>query len=80
MLLATPPSTAPLQNIAVEKEERAEGNLLGGGGHLALDSQVGAISTNFGNAHGGWRALVMKEDESLDRLGVGKFGFVTEMS
>ena len=62
------------ENLAVEEEQGAEGLVLGGGGDVLVDGQVGEEGFDLEAAHGSGVALVVEEDEAADPAQVGAFG------
>src|SRR6266536_5027389 len=60
--------------MAVEKEECGKGLVLGRGGDLFVNCQVGEEGFNFRRIHLAGMALVVKEDEALNPVGIGFFG------
>ena len=62
-----------LQNLALEEKQRTEGLILGGGRDVAVNSQVGNESLDFGAAHFFRVAFVVEEDEALDPVQIGVF-------
>ena len=59
-----------MQDAAIEKEQGAERLILRGGGNVFIDSEVGQEGLHLGCAHVFGMALVMKEDEAFDPVGV----------
>src|SRR5262249_51626856 len=56
------------------KEQGAQGLVLRGGRHLALNSQGGQERGDLGGAHLGWVALAVEEDVAFDPVHVGFLG------
>lgn len=75
-------SRGAVEDFAVEEEEGAEGLVLGGGGDVLIDGEVGeegfdpsaGSGHSLGGAHVGGVLFAMKEDEALDPVDVGLFG------
>ena len=65
-----------LEHLAVEKEQRAEGLILRGGGDVAFYGQVGEEGFHFDTAHVFGMALVVEEDVARDPIGVGLLGAI----
>jgi hypothetical protein len=63
-----------LEHLAVEKEQRAKGLILRGGGDVAFNGQVREERFHFRAAHVLRVALVVKEDKAPDPVHVGFFG------
>jgi len=63
-----------LKDLAVEEEDGAEGLVLGGGGYVLFDGEVGDEGLDLFGAHVFGVALVVEEDEALDPFLVGLFG------
>ena len=63
-----------LQNIAVEKEDGADGLVLGGGGDSFLIDEVGDEGVDLVHAHLAGMALIMVEDVLAYPADVGLFG------
>ena len=63
-----------MEHLAVEKEQRAKGLILRGGGDVAFDGQVREKRFHFRAAHVLGMALVMKQDVVPDPVHVGFFG------
>lgn len=63
-----------MQNSPIEEEQGAEGLVLGGGGDMLVDGQVGQESLNFRAAHLFGVAFVMEEDVTFDPVEISGFG------
>jgi len=63
-----------VEDFAVEEEEGAESLILGGGGDVLIDGEMGEEGFDLGGAHVGGVLFAMKEDEALDPVDVGLFG------
>lgn len=61
------------ENLAIEEKDGAEGLILGRGGDIPLDGQVGQERFQLGDAHLPGMALAVEEDESPDPIDVGIF-------
>jgi hypothetical protein len=59
------------EHVPVQEQEGAEGLVLGRGGHVLIDSQMGQKSLDLGSAHVGGMALVMEQDIACDPADVG---------
>src|SRR6266545_6813587 len=68
-----------LQDVAIEEEQRTQGDILGGGGDMLIDRQRGKIRPDFGGAHRRWMLLVMKEDKAFDHLTIRILGAAAQM-
>lgn len=64
------------ENVAVEKEDSAEGLVLGGGGDVLFDGEVGEELLDFLESHISGVAFVVKEDVAFYPFAVGLFGAV----
>jgi len=64
----------PAEHLAVEEEEGGEGLVLGGGGDMFLDGQVGEKGFDLLGAHLFGVALVVEEDEAADPVHIGFLG------
>jgi hypothetical protein len=62
--------------VAIEEEEGTEGLVLGGGGDVFFDGEVGEEGFDFGDAHVSGVPFVMEEDVAAYPLDVGLFGLV----
>lgn len=67
------------EDVAVEKEDGAEGLILGGGGDIGFGGEVGDVGLNFGDAHFFGMAFVVVEDVAATPFDVGLFGAVGVM-
>lgn len=65
-----------MEDVAVEEEEGGEGLVLGGGGDILFDSEMGDEGLNFGDAHVFGVAFAVVEDVAFDPVFVGLFGAV----
>jgi hypothetical protein len=63
-----------LEHLAVEKEQGAEGLVLGGGGNMLHGGEVDEKAADLIRPHVGGVALVVEEDVALDPVNVGLFG------
>ena len=63
-----------VEDIAVEKEQGSQRLVLGGGGNVVVNSQVGQEGFDLGGAHFGGVALVVEQDKAPDPADVGFFG------
>lgn len=61
-----------VKDFTVEDEEGAEGLLLGGGGDVVINGEVG--EEGFDVAHAECVLFAVKEDEVFDPIDVGLFG------
>jgi hypothetical protein len=69
------PRQVDLQHVPVQEQEGAQGLVLGGGGHPAIDRQRGEEAGHFRGAHLGRMALgAEEEDVALDPRDVGLLG------
>ena len=69
-----------LEDLAGEKEEGMEGDVLGGGGDIAVGGKVGEIGADFGDTHVfGVGFATVKFDVASDGMEVGLFGAIGEM-
>ena len=68
-----------VKNVAILKEQGAEGLVLGGGGHLIVDGQVGEKGLDFSRAHVAGVTFMVKEDVAFDPAEVACFGAVGVM-
>jgi len=69
------------EDVVVEEENGAEGLVLGGGGYIAVDGQVGEEGFDVGRSHvAGMDVLAgvffVEEDEAFDPADVGLFGAI----
>lgn len=62
--------------MAVEEEDSGEGLILGGGGDILFDGEVGDEGLDFGGAHVFGVVFVVEEDVAFDPVFVGLFGAV----
>ena len=75
------PGKVDLQHVSVQEQEGAQGLVLGGGGHLAIDRQRGEEACDLLGAHLGRMALgVKEEDVALDPRDVGLLRAPTVMA
>lgn len=65
-----------VEDVAVEEEDGGERLVLGGGGDVLFDGEVGEEGLNFGDAHFFGVAFAVVEDVAFDPFGVGFFGAV----
>lgn len=65
-----------LEDMTVEEEDGAECLVLGGGGDVFFDGEVGDEGLDFGGAHVFGVAFVVEEDVAFDPVFVGLFGAV----
>ena len=72
--LALDPCQRLSQDDLVEEEQGAEGLVLGGGGQVLLDRQMGQEGDDFGLGHLEGMPLAMEQDESLRPVDVGVLG------
>ena len=63
-----------VKHFFVEKEQCAEGLVLGGGGDIAFHGQVGEKGLDFWGAHLGGVADIVEVDVALDPIDIGFFG------
>jgi len=63
-----------VEYLVVEKEQRAEGLVLGGGGDIFFHGQVSEKGFHFGGAHLGRVAYIVEVDVAFDPIDVGFFG------
>lgn len=63
-----------MEDVAIEKQDCADGLVLGGGGGFAFDNEVGDELLDFGFAHFPGVAFVVVEDIFAHPFGVGFFG------
>ena len=63
-----------LQDIAIEKQDGAEGLVLGRSRDFLFDRQVGGELVDFGSAHFARMAFVVEEDVAAHPGDVGLFG------
>src|SRR6266498_4650032 len=68
-----------VQDLAIQKQQGAQGDVLGRGRDLLLDRQLGEVGADLCSAHGGGMPFVVKENEALDDLAVGGFGTGAEV-
>jgi len=62
------------QDVVVEEEDGGEGLVLGGGGDVFVNGEVGEEGFDFGRVHFGGVAFVVKEDEAFYPGDVGFLG------
>lgn len=62
------------QHLAVEEQKGAEGLILGGGGDILFDRQMGEERFDFGRPHLVRVAFAMEQDKAPDPVHVGVFG------
>lgn len=62
------------ENIFIEKQDGAEGLILGSGGDVAVDSQMREEVLDFAFAHCGRVTFAVKENEFSDPAHIGIFG------
>jgi hypothetical protein len=60
-----------LQRVTIEKEDSAEGLVLGRGGDMLIHGEVSEEGFDFGGAHFAGVALVVEADEACDPVDVG---------
>lgn len=65
-----------IEDFAVEEKKGAEGLVLGGGGDVVIDGEVGEEGFDLGSAHIGRMFFAVKKDEAFDPVDVGLFGAV----
>lgn len=63
-----------MEEVTVEKEDGADGLVLGGGGGFAIDDEVGDELVDLCDAHFFGVAFVVVEDVLADPVDVGFFG------
>jgi hypothetical protein len=63
-----------VEHLAIEEQEGAEGLVLGGGGDVCLDGQVGQECFHLGGAHFDRVAHVVEKDVAFDPANVGLLG------
>ena len=63
-----------IQNVAIKKDDGAEGLILGGGSHFVLNSQVSYEGVDFRSAHAEGVFFVVEKDKAAHPGYVGKFG------
>jgi hypothetical protein len=61
------------EDLLIQKEEGAEGLVLGGGGDVVHDGEVAQEGFDFGNAHVLGMTLVMKQNVTSYPLNIGFF-------
>jgi hypothetical protein len=59
--------------VAIEEEDGVEGLVLGGGGDIAFNCEVGEEGFDFGDTHFVGVTFVVEEDEAANPLNVGFF-------
>ena len=65
-----------MEDFAVEKEDGAEGLVLGGGGDVPFGGEVDDVGADFVGAHLGGMFFMVEEDVAADPVEVGFFGAV----
>lgn len=65
-----------VEDVAVEEEEGGERLVLGGGGDVFFDGEVGEEGLDFWGAHVFGVAFAVEEDVAFDPVAVGLFGAV----
>jgi hypothetical protein len=68
------PREVDAEHLAIQKEQGAQGLVLGGGGDLALHGEGRQERGDFGGAHLGRVALAVEEDVALDPVDVRLLG------
>ncbi len=63
-----------LEDVAVEKEERAEGLILSGGGDGTIDGEMAQEGSDFAFTHHVRMAFAMEEDEAANPIEVSLLG------
>lgn len=63
-----------IEDLLIKKEEGAESLVLGGGGNVSLDSEMGEKCGHFVLAHLGRMPFPMKKDVATNPVEVGLFG------
>ena len=69
-----------MQDVAVEKQERAQRLVLGRSGNPTLDRQGAEKASDLGRAHLGGMALAVEEDVATDPPDVGFLGAPTAVA
>lgn len=62
------------EDMPVKKEDGADGLVLGGGGNMSFNNQVGDELVDFRDAHLAWVTFVVIDNELPDPIGVGFLG------
>ncbi len=65
-----------VEHVAVEEDEGVERLVLGGGGDVEVDSQVGEEGFDLGLAHPGGVLFVVEQDEAADPVQIDLLGLV----
>jgi len=65
-----------VEHLAIEEEKGAEGLVLGGGGDVFLDGQVGEKGFDLGSAHVGRVTHAVEVDIAFDLADVGLLGAI----
>lgn len=65
-----------VEDFAVEEEDGGEGLVLGGGGNVAVVSEVKEEGLDFGGAHFEGVAFAVEEDVAAHPVKVGLFGAI----
>jgi hypothetical protein len=65
-----------VQDVAIEKNQGAEGLILGGSRDLAINGEVAEKGFNLWNAHFLWVAFIMKQNVTTNPLSIGFFGTI----
>ena len=67
------------QYLSVEEQKRISGNILGGGGDMLLDGEMGKIVSDGFGSEQGRVSFAVEYDEASDRGEVAVFGVNAEM-
>lgn len=62
------------ENVPIEEQDGAAGDVLRGGGDLVFGGEVGQVASDFRRSEAGGVSFAVKVDELLDAVEVGFFG------
>ena len=67
------------EDVSVQKQEGMQGAVLGGGGDLLVEGEVGEKGADLGGPHVFGVAFVVKQDKAFDPTEIGDFRVVAHM-